>query len=35
MEKFLNKIFTAKMEDKIKEIPENTVDLIATDPPYG
>ena len=35
MEKILNKIFNEDMLKGIDKIPDNSIDLIVTDPPYG
>lgn len=35
MEKYINKIINADCFDILKELPDKSVDLILTDPPYG
>ncbi len=35
IDKFLNKIINIDCIDGFKELPDNSIDLIFTDPPYG
>ena len=35
MEKYINKIICGDSQKILKQIPDNSIDLIVTDPPYG